>query len=160
MLIFAPVPISPDDLCPVILNLSSFIEGYPTISQLNPLTYFPQGISYVEDFDEWYMRFILTNKEAYKAFLDIMRPLYNGADVCILINPNNEFSNRLVDSLISFIYKRYEYVSNLLIGYDLDDIDTLKEGTFSASGIHLLDEEFKIYANTYGIKNLYTDPEN
>lgn len=139
------------------LNLSSYIEGLPRLNGLNPLNYYNIGISTTYEFDMWYANFLINNSESYKELIDIMRELYNGRNVCILVNYTLEFSNLLVESLSKFISERYGYISNII--KDPDDILYLKEGEFDTSGLLLLDREFDKYIQTYGSRSLYTDPE-
>ena len=154
MLIFSPF-ICGNANNMVVFNLSSYMEGFYRLKSLNPLNYYPIGISSNYEFDMWYANFIINNSDTYKEFIDIMRYLYNGVDVCILIDLNLEFSNLLVESLSKFISERYGYISNII--KDPADIDNLREGEFSINGLLLLDQEFDKYICTYGSKSLYSD---
>lgn len=156
MLIFSPF-ICGDPNNSIVLNLSSYKEGFYRLKSLNPLNYYPIGISSNYEFDLWYANFIINNRDAYKDFIDIMRNLYNGIDVCILVDMNLEFSNLLVESLSKFISERYGYISNII--KDVEDIYYLKEGQFTVSGLLQLDKEFDQYIYTYGSKSLYSTPE-
>lgn len=156
MLIFSPfIYGNPENT--IYLNLSSYIEGLPRLNGLNPLNYYNIGISATYEFDMWYANFLINNSDTYKELIDIMRELYNGKSICILINYELEFSNLLVESLSKFISERYGYVSNII--KDPEDTLYLKEGQFSTSGLLLLDREFDKYIQTYGSRSLYTDPE-
>lgn len=156
MLIFSPfICGEPDNM--VIFNFSSYKEGFNRLTGLNPLNYYPIGISTTYEFDLWYANFIINNSDSYKEFIDIMRYLYNGVDVCILVDLNLEFSNLLIESLSKFISERYGYVSNII--KDIDDVNYLKNGEFTVSGLLLLDKEFDKYIYTYGSNSLYSTPE-
>jgi hypothetical protein len=156
MLIFSPFECG-DINNTIVLNLSSYKEGFYRLKGLNPLNYYSIGISSNYEFDLWYANFIITNKDAYKEFIDIMRYLYNGVDVCILTDYRLDFSNLLVESLSKFISERYGYISNII--KDIDDINYIKDGEFTISGLLLLDKEFDQYIYTYGSKSLYSTPE-
>ena len=156
MLIFSPFECGDIDNN-IILNLSSYKEGFYRLNGLNPLNYFKIGISSTYEFDMWYANFLINSPDAYKELIDIMRYLYNGVSVCILVDYNIEFSNLIIESLSKFILERYGYTSNII--KDIEDMNYLKEGEFETSGILLLDQEFDTYIKKYGSRFLYTDPD-
>lgn len=157
MLVFSPfICGNPDNT--IYLNLSSYIEGFPRLTGLNPLNYYQIGISTTYEFDMWYANFILNNPESYKELIDMMRELYNGNNICVLVNYTLDFSNLLIESLSKFILERYGYISNII--KDTEDIPYLKEGEITVSGLLLLDREFDKYIHTYGDRSLYTEPED
>ena len=138
-----------------IYNLTSYKEGFPRIDPINPLTYYNNGISASYEFDMWYANFLINNPDSYRCFLDIMRQLYNGMNVWILIDPRIEFSMVLVESLEKFILERYGYVSNII--RDPEDVFYLKEGTFDPKGFLLIDRELESYLRIFGYRSLPSD---
>lgn len=135
----------------IIFNFSSFKEGYPVLSNMNSYyKYYP----YIPNNDYNDMSFInyivIHNIEAYREFIDIMKLLYNGKDVYIMIDTTMESSNDLIDQLISYIYNTFGYVSNK--AQTTDDLLYLREGSFTTEGIVKMDTLIDYYVRTFGYR--------
>lgn len=135
----------------IVYNLSSFNEVYYRLDKLNPVYYFQLSTLDMSssDFNNWYAQFILSNEDMYKEFIGaIMMNVHMNNDVYILINPQFEASNLIVEALTQLIYTRYGYICN--VSYDLcEDFDCLIDGELSVEGVVLLDREIDIYTKKY-----------
>ena len=135
----------------IVYNLSSFNEVYYRLDKLNPVYYFQLSTLDMSssDFNNWYAQFILSNEDMYKEFIGaIMMNVHMNNDVYILINPQFEASNLIVEALTQLIYTRYGYICN--VSYDLyEDFDCLIYGELSVEGVVLLDREIDIYTKKY-----------
>lgn len=142
----------------MVFNISTFCEQYPNLFTLNPLTYYPHlDLSNPIGFDQWYHNFIVSNPDAYRVFIDLMRLIYNGYIVYILIDPNIEVSNIIVDAIRKMVLDRYGASSNIV--YCIEDFDNLKEPNFSMQGLSLFDKELEYYIANFGYRNLPSDIE-
>ena len=141
-----------------VLNLSSFKEGFPRIDYINPfLVYRVTSVNFGYEFDCWYANYLLNNDNSYRQLLDILREVYNGNIVYIMIDPQFELINELIESLNKFLIERYGLYPNII--RDINDLDTLTETEFTTTGLMLLDREFENYLRRFGFKNLESDPE-
>lgn len=136
----------------IVLNFSSYMEGFYRLNSFNPLNFYNIGISATKDFDLWYANFLSFNKATHKELVDIMRQLSNGVDVYIMVDYSIEFSNILIESLSKFILEKYGYTSNMI--NDKEDLDYLVEGDFSRQGIMNLEVELEEYVYEYGEQSL------
>ncbi len=143
----------------VFMNFTSSLEGsFKKLYGLNPY-YFYDNIPYSDiSFDDWYKVFIESNKEALKELIEIMMLAYNGVDVIILIDGTMSVCTALEDSLIKYIQFMYGYTCNLV--HSPEDAEYLKDGTFSSSGIELVDSQIDYYINLYGSKEPMYNRQN
>lgn len=156
MVVFTnPSPYIPyGDVDSVIYNFSSYKEGFQRLYYLNPilqynLLQFDSNIIYGDEFDKWYFDYIFSNQNVYIEFIGcIMRNVYIGKDVYILIDPNFQISNIIVESLIRLIRIRYGYISNITYDFELD-MNSLIDSDFSIEGIVLIDDEMEKFSRNY-----------
>lgn len=89
--------------------------------------------------------------------MDILRHAYNGETVYIMCswgldNNINDIAENIIEALIKFIVDNYGYVCNVV--RKIDDIQDLKEGTFSIEGIQQFDRNMETYIKYFGTKEL------
>ena len=107
MLIFSRFPYSPSENT-VIISLGSFIEGYLTIPQLDPINYNPPGFAVDEKtFDDICCDLWNNNPESKRAFIRIMVNLHHGNDVVFLVDERLEYSVNLAETMAKYIQESY-----------------------------------------------------
>lgn len=160
MITFGPVELIPyfQDEDTVILNLASFKEGYYNLVGLNPYNYYsissPQNYQDEYNFDMWYKSIIETNPQANREFIDMMRYVYNGKNIYILVDFRFENINNLTESLIKYITEAFGYTCNIV--HEVGDILYSKEGSFSPRGVKLMDQLLEFYLRRYDFSRLET----
>ena len=138
----------------VIYNFSSYKEGFQRLVYLNPilqynLFQFDSNIIYSDEFDKWYFDYIFSNQNVYVEFIGcIMRNVYMGKDVYILIDPNFQMANIIIESLIRLIRLRYGYICNITYDFELDK-ESLIDSDFSIEGVVLIDDEMEKFSRNY-----------
>lgn len=133
-------------------NISSLISVANQICNPNSVIA-GNGIRYVDpniqnmvyespEFDAALMNYIDNDKQMWLSMMLIMITTYEGYDVIIEYN-NDEFSSKVVESLIKIIQEKYQY--NCLIANYIDDIYSCNESSFGPAGLLKLDEERRRY---------------
>lgn len=119
-----------------IYNLSSLLEGYPSLGILPPVNH----VDYMNEleFDISYSNYIMNNDTIFFEFFSkVIYPLYNGLDVFLIVT-RNIFYDRITESLFKFIQQRYQYLSAII--NEEDDIDHINPDIrFGINGIYNLD---------------------
>lgn len=118
----------------VILNLSSLVEGYERV-HLVPSIHTQYNND--KEFDLAYANYIFSNDNIFMEFMKIMFPLYNGADVFLLVSRNENTHDIITESLCKLIQQRYGYNYQLI--NHRDDIDYYDDSNFSIYGIQTFD---------------------
>ena len=137
----------------VVYNFNSLMEGVTRLDALNPYWTINTRVFTDEySFDKWFVEYLTTTSEAFKQMIDLLRIVYNGYNVYVMCDFSNEVSVNMIECLIKFITDTYGYACN--IAKDVDDIATLREGTFSADGVQLFDENMNTYIKMFGIRGL------
>lgn len=140
-----------------IYNLNELIESVPKLVYLNPYSFAHFSFTSEEEFDKWYIQYLTTTPEAFKELMDILRHAYNGETVYIMCswgldNNINDIAENIIEALIKFIVDNYGYVCNVV--RKIDDIQDLKEGTFSIEGIQQFDRNMETYIKYFGTREL------
>lgn len=132
---------------PIVLNLTSGYSGFNDISCLCTSmrtvnnSSIPQNVFiHSVEFDIRYANTILSIPQLYEAFMKMMIPNFRGELVLVLVD-RDEYRDAIMESLIKFIQQRYGY--NCWIVEDYEDIDFLKESSFSQNGILTMREDIK-----------------
>ncbi len=129
----------------VVYNLTSLYSGYPSLSALatNMYTVNNSGMPtnvFIDsvNFDIMYANSIMSNPQMYEAFMNIMVLAYQGINVIILVQRDN-YRDAIMESLIKLIQQRYGYIAWVV--EDPDDIECIRESSFSPYGIIALDQD-------------------
>lgn len=139
-----------------IFNLNSLVECANQLRYLNPYNNnLYQGDINFTDFDMKYMNYIMNTPEAFKEYIDLIRLAYNGINVWILSNFDYENAYNVVECLSKIILEQYGYVCNIV--NNIEDIFSVKDGTFSIEGIQLFDSQMEYYIQMYGTNGLISD---
>ena len=139
-------------------NFNTLFESIPQLMWLNPYRMNQyNGNTNCYEFDIWYANYIGTNQNAFREFIDIMRDIYNGANVWILCDFSTETGYNVIESLIKYITEQYGYTCNVCI--TPDDTENLVEGDFSPLGIQAFDSHLESYLQNFGYRGLASDPE-
>lgn len=148
-------PFVPIDNINKVFNFNTLIEGVEKLDALNPY-YSSTNQVFFDDltFDSWYINYLTTSPSAFKQIVDLMRHLYNGENVYILCEWNNEIAENMIEALIKFITDSYGYKCN--IAKNANDI-YIVSGTFSTKGIQLFDRNMETYIKMFGADNLPSD---
>lgn len=128
----------------IIFNLSSYLEGYQRLRLQPPMSvYNPEE----QVFDMNYANFLLNNDVAFYDLMQIVLNLYDGRNIYILYNIDDDYNELIAESLLKFIQQRYGYNYYIIQSYeDLDFIisnDT--NSNFTINGIYNLDIDKKRY---------------
>ena len=157
MLTFSRIPFSLKEET-YIFSLNSYIEGYPSIASLDPLTHTDTRICVDEEVYDAYCN-NLWNQDPYvrkDLLLCIIFNLYYGNDVIILIYDGYEYNTYLAETLGRYIRDVYGYISNTVSS--LEDIENCKEGNFSNQGLFQIDMDLDWYRSRFGVAELPNDP--
>lgn len=124
-----------------IVNLSSFIEGFPKLKLMPPLSLAPNIENNEYEFDMKYAEWVLTNDLNFASlYIDILKPLSLGSSVYIIIQKGDPYAELTAESLMKFIQQRYGY--NYYIINDRSDIEVIQDnGRFNIQGIYNLDQD-------------------
>ena len=87
-------------------NFTSFKEGGVRLNYLLPNI---QQISDDFEFDFAYAQYLMTNDQVFVEFFQIIYNLYLGKDVFIAVEPNENWAENVLESLLKFIQERYGY---------------------------------------------------
>lgn len=141
-----------------VLNFNTMLENCQPLHYLNPYRFnqYAYNTNCIE-FDMWYVDYIGNTPAAFKEFISLMRNVYNGYDVWVLVDFSTETATNVIETLIKYILEQYGYVSNVV--HTPDDLCNLVEGEFSPIGIQMLDAHMENYLQYFGPKGLQTDPE-
>lgn len=120
-----------EDVC--VFNFSSLSEGFITLDLL-PRQRF--DIDDSQEFDIAFANYIMNDNYRFDQFFQIIFPLYCGENVFVLTS-SNEFFDILNESLFKLIQQRYNFISNPI--NSKEDIEYLREGSFSITGLYNLD---------------------
>lgn len=140
-----------------VFNFNTLIEGLTNLNALNPYYNTSMKQIFIDElsFDKWYIDYITTTPSAFKQLIDVLRLLYNGLDVFIICEWNNEIAENMIEALIKFITDNYGIRCNIV--KSIDDLSNILSGTFSSSGIQLFDANMETYINMFGTNGLYSD---
>ena len=126
-------------------NLSSCYEGYPRLNYLTPprmVGGYPINYNDPTNFFILYQQYVLSDPNAFMELMDIIDALYDGYDVIILIG-TDPIRDVLTEALFKLIQTRYGYIGNIVMGPE--DVEGLKQGSFSIFGLPNLDYDKEIY---------------
>ena len=145
-----PEIMKPDTL---VLNLSSYIEGYRRWNILPPLNQNESFIVYDDTFDGNYYQYILSTDSVFYEFMTPIMALYQNRDVIILVNRDIEFFEYITESIMRLIQIRYTIIPNNI--YEKEDWQYIANYDCRPQGVINLDidkERFiKLYSNTHQI---------
>ena len=138
-----------------VFNFNTLIEGVEKLDALNPYYNLANQVFFNDiTFDSWYINYLTRTPKAFKQIIDLMRHLYNGENVYILCDWNNEIAENMIEALMKFITDSYGYKCNIV--KNANDI-CIVSGTFSTSGIQLFDRNMETYIKMFGADNLPSD---
>lgn len=104
------------------------------------------------EFDNEYARFVVSNIHQFMTFMNIVLPLYDDPEACVIIYVSmSPFRDAIKDSLMKLIQQRYGYSSYEVFTYE--DIDYLQDNmAFSPRGIVNIqnDSELALVNGYYG----------
>ena len=152
---FIPIVQSKFNKTPIkVYNLSSLYSGYESITCLMTnmkQLLMPGGITindyvYTPQFDVAYANLIMSTDIMFEAFMKIMVPVDQGSIVFILVH-RDDYRDAVMESIIKFIQERYGYHSWIM--EDIDDVECIKEGSFSPYGLINLDEDKRHYDSLF-----------
>lgn len=131
----------------VILNLSGLTEGY---QRLNLIPQKDSRLDFMDDnqFDLMYFNYIFSNEFMFMELMKIVTNLQMGKTVYLLVT-RNEWFDRITESLLKVIQKRYGCTYMVL--NDPSDIPTqieevsMDEG-FRIDGLGCLDQDLQTYS--------------
>jgi hypothetical protein len=137
----------------LVFNLSSLYSGYRSVSELitslaplnNTGLPMPEFVQTVE-FDIQYANALLSNPILFSKLLSIVSASYEGNTVVVLVE-RDWYRDAVMESLIKFIQQRYGY--NCWIVEDLDDIECIKETTYTTPGLLMLHDDLLKYDQSY-----------
>jgi len=135
MLLIGDVSCLPDAIEKfIILNLSSLVEGFQRVHLVPSIQaeYFND-----KEFDLAYANYIFSNDLVFMELMKIIYPLYNGADIFLLVSRNENTYDIVTESLCKLIQQRYGYNYQLL--NNKDDINYYDDSNFSLNGLAVLD---------------------
>ena len=84
----------------------------------------------------------------------MMRYVYNGKNIYVLVDFRFENINNLTESLIKYITESFGYTCNIV--HEVGDILYSKEGSFSPRGVKLMDQLLEFYLRRYDFSRLET----
>ena len=136
-----------------VMNLSSYYSGYvdataliTNISPINntglPAYAFVDSVS----FDMQYATALENNMLMYKCMMEMVVRSYEGQVVVVLVY-RDPYRDSVMESLIKYIQQKYGH--NCWVIDDEDDITCLKEGSFTPTGIQLIDADIMRYNDLY-----------
>ena len=138
---------------PVVYNLTSYYSG---LIDLTPLVISSELVNnpyispdmYVDsiNFDIEYANKIINNDKYFSLFLSPIVASYQGK-VSIIMVKHDPYRDAFMESIIKLIQQRYGY--NCWIVETIDDIECLREPSFSPQGILTLGEDLKRYDGLY-----------
>lgn len=146
----------------IVYNFNTLLENVPQLNHLNP--YWDNTMveaikrsmfSLDKSFDMWYVNYLGTFPPAFKQFMDVMKDVYNGKNIWILIDPTSEVAMNIIEILIKYISETYGYTCNVV--NTPDDLEYLVDGTFSIKGIQTFDANLETYLNTFGFQMTESD---
>lgn len=105
----------------------------------------PEFVQTVE-FDIQYANALLSNPILFSKLLSIVSASYEGNTVVVLVE-RDWYRDAVMESLIKFIQQRYGY--NCWIVEDLDDIECIKETTYTTPGLLMLHDDLLKYDQSY-----------
>lgn len=128
-----------------VFNLSSYIQGYPSLSSLLPNGV---GMMHPETFDMGYFDYIFNNDKAFAELMIIISELYNGNSVYLIIT-HSPFYDTVSESLAEIIKQRYGYISFFI--NEISDYLYIPRaentGDFSILGLQNVDNDRMRYVN-------------
>lgn len=144
MLIFGPYRACVNAMKPnrqnIMFNFSSLREDLPRLNYLIPNL---GNAIYAPDIDIQYSNYLCTNDLAFSELMQIVFPLYQGANVfiCTSGETSNQYIDTMNELLQDFIKVRYGYNSAVI--NDPEDLDSFDEGDFgfSVRGVQLMDQD-------------------
>lgn len=146
----------------IVYNFNTLIENIPQLTHLNPYwdnmmieSIKRSMFSLDKAFDMWYVNYIGTYQPAFKQFMDIMKDVYNGKNIWILVDYSSDVAVNIIEILIKYISETYGYTCNVIV--TPDDLENVVEGTFSTQGIQTFDANLETYINTFGFQMTESD---
>lgn len=135
-------------------NLTSFYSGYIDITDLAKISMYLNQTMHLSmpvfvqslEFDIQYANIILSTPIMYNAFMQILSSAYEGDIVVILVH-RDDYRDAIMESLIKLIQQRYGY--NSWIIEDADDIEQVKEETFTPYGLMTLQQDLQRFDESY-----------
>ena len=141
-----------------VINFNTMNESISQLMYLNPYRNFQyNGNTNCYEFDMWYVDYIANDPNAYREFINLMRIVYNGYNVWILVDFSVETATNVVETLIKYILEQFGYIANVV--HTPEDLCNLVEGSFNPIGIQTFDAMMENYLNYFGSRGLFTDPE-
>jgi hypothetical protein len=141
-----------------LINFNTMLEQVPQLMYLNPYRsnqYYGNTNCY--EFDMWYVNYLASTPEAFREFINLMREVYNGKNVWVLVDFQTETASNVVETLIKYIMETYGYISN--VAHTPDDTENFIEGSFSTTGIQMFDAHMENYLQYFGARGLESDKE-
>lgn len=140
-----------------VINFNTLCEFVDQLYYLNPYKTYQNFNVNTYEFDQWYASYIMDNPDCFKEFTNLMRQVYNGYNVWVLVDFSIETGNCIVETLIKFILEYYGYVSNVC--HTAEDTENLVDGEFSMQGIQAFDQQLRNYIQYFGESGLYSDEQ-
>lgn len=135
----------------VVYNLTSYLEGYQSLTDLLPTIDIIKNID-DNNMEQVYYNVIMGNDDAFMIMMSIVLPLYEGYNVLLLIGQNPEL-DILHECLSRYLQARYGIISNVI--YEESDFDSCIDRQFTTMQNFLsLDEDKKRWSYLYTEKNM------
>lgn len=156
MIAFSQFPFGHDDT--MVLSLCSYNENYPKISSLDPFNYTSNLMMYNDDseFNRFCYELWTGKPEVHKIIVDIMRNVHYGNDVVILVDFSIPYAEYLAETMAGYILMLYGCVCNIV--KEPQDLETIKEATFSDRGLEQIELDLDWVRINFPLEDLPNDP--
>lgn len=105
------------------------------------------------DIDQVYASFLMTNSTAFMQLMQVVRDLYFGKNVILLVYREENVFDPATESLCKFIQQRYGY--NYQMVNDYTDLNIYDSSSFSVPGITAFDNDnirYLSYVKQFNVK--------
>ncbi len=158
MIAFSQFPFTRGNTDTMIFSLCSYKEGFTNISFLDPFNYSSDYTMYSDDaqFNQYCFNLWTANPEAHRMIIDIMRNVHYGNDVVILIDFSIPYAEYLAETMAGYLLMMYGCPSNII--KEPEDVETIKEATFSDRGLEQVELDLGWVRQNFAWSDLPNDP--
>lgn len=128
-----------------IWNFNSLVEDYRFLNLLPPNNL---GAASEYEFDNKYYEYIFTNNDTFVRFMNMIKCLYDGKNVYLIVYGDDYWSDNIVQSLLKLIQQRYGINATLV--NTVEDVIYASNSKFDPYfGIANLDQDLDRYEFLY-----------
>lgn len=135
-------------------NLTSLYSGYIDITDMAKISSYIHQTTYMSmpifvqsvEFDIQYANTILSSPIMYNELMQVLSSAYEG-DIVVILVYRDSYRDAIMESLIKFIQQRYGY--NSWIIEDAEDIQSIREESFTPYGLITLQQDLKKFDESY-----------